>query len=77
MSPQFQQLADQLASINSASGGLISVELTLPEATVAPPVFEPLDMRRVDFDCHPDEPVKVLENWEDPVFCLCCGTVKP
>jgi len=32
------------------------------------------DMRRVDFACHPAEPLKVLEEWERPVLCLICGT---
>jgi hypothetical protein len=38
-----------------------------------PPLTEPDDMRQVDFACHPNEPVKVLENWSEPVHCLVCG----
>jgi hypothetical protein len=34
---------------------------------------EPNDMRRVDFECHPAEPVKVADDWADPVHCLVCG----
>jgi hypothetical protein len=30
-------------------------------------------MRRVDFLCHPAEPVKVLDDWGRPVHCLICG----
>jgi hypothetical protein len=37
------------------------------------PLSEPNDMRRVDFDCHPKEPVKVLDDWTGPVRCLICG----
>lgn len=40
-----------------------------------PPLTEPDDMRRVDFECHPAEPVKVFENWSEPVHCLVCGQV--
>jgi hypothetical protein len=32
------------------------------------------DMRRVDFICHPAEPLKVLDDWSGPVLCLICGT---
>lgn len=32
------------------------------------------DMRRVDFACHPAEPVKVANNWDRPVTCLVCGS---
>jgi hypothetical protein len=31
------------------------------------------DMRRVDFACHPGEPLKVLDDWSAPVYCLICG----
>jgi hypothetical protein len=34
---------------------------------------EPNDMRRVDFPCHPSEPVKVLDSWSGPTHCLLCG----
>ena len=43
----------------------------------APDEFDPLtevdDMTRVDFTCHPTEPVKVLNDWNKPVFCLICS----
>jgi hypothetical protein len=42
-------------------------QTTLPE--------EPDDMRRVEFTCHPGEPVKVLDEWAEPVHCLVCGVV--
>jgi hypothetical protein len=32
-------------------------------------------MIRVDFDCHPTEPVKVLDDWDKSVYCLICGQV--
>ena len=38
-----------------------------------PPLTEPDDMKRVDFKCHPTEPVKVREDWTNPVHCLVCG----
>ncbi len=44
-----------------------------PSRPSRPPLTEPDDMRRVDFGCHPNEPVKVLESWSEPVHCLVCG----
>ena len=38
-----------------------------------PPLTEVNDMRRVDFTCHADEPVKVREDWEGPVHCIICA----
>ena len=34
---------------------------------------EPADMRRVDFECHPEDQLKVAEDWGKPVHCLICG----
>lgn len=34
---------------------------------------EPNDMRRVDFECHALEPLKVDEAWTGEVHCLVCG----
>jgi DNA-directed RNA polymerase subunit RPC12/RpoP len=37
------------------------------------PLTEPDDMKRIDFACHPAEPLKVLEDWSERVHCLVCG----
>lgn len=34
---------------------------------------EPDDMQRVDFVCHPKEPLKIDDNWSGCVHCLVCG----
>jgi hypothetical protein len=51
----------------------IDVRLDRDKPEPAPELDEPDDMRRVDFTCHPLEPVKVLDDWESPVHCLICG----
>ncbi|MGH9093292.1 MAG: hypothetical protein ACRDZR_18215 [Acidimicrobiales bacterium] len=42
-----------------------------------PDEFDPLteadDMTLVVFPCHPSEPLKVLDDWRKPVYCLICG----
>lgn len=37
------------------------------------PLNEVDDMTRVDFACHPPEPLKILEDWSQPARCLICG----
>jgi hypothetical protein len=32
------------------------------------------DMRRVDFRCHPADPLKVIEEWDQEIHCLICGS---
>ena len=30
-------------------------------------------MRRIEFECHPKDPLKVAEDWAEPVHCVICG----
>jgi hypothetical protein len=48
--------------------GGISAQAEDPE-----PLTEDDDMRRIDFACHPSEPLKLLDDWRQPVHCLVCG----
>lgn len=48
---------------------------TAPTRRNRPPLTEPDDMRRVEFACHSAEPVKVLDDWSEPVHCLVCGQI--
>lgn len=45
-----------------------------PQAPI--PLNEPNDMVRVDFECHPEQPIKILEGWSEPAHCLICGTTR-
>jgi hypothetical protein len=73
--PEIDQLEESLKDIGRSSGGLVEVTVTrdIPNPP-SEPLTEPNDMRRVDFPCHPAEPVKVSENWSAPVHCLICAT---
>ena len=39
------------------------------------PLTEADDMTLVVFSCHPSEPLKVLDDWHKPAYCLICGKV--
>lgn len=68
-----EQFGESLSGLERRSGPVqISVTDDLaPEPEPLPD--EPDDMRRVDPACHPEEPIKVLEEWSGPVHCLICG----
>ncbi len=71
VAPELEKLKRSAES--SSSDALdISVEYDTPEEP--DPLTETDDMRRVDFACHPNESVKVLEDWDRPVHCPICGT---
>lgn len=43
-----------------------------------PPLRQDFDaeVRRVEFSCHPSEPIKVDLGWENAVHCLICGNAE-
>jgi len=59
--------------MQGGSSGL-RIEVQLTPAAEPPELTEDDDMRRIDFPCHPSEPLKVLDAWAGPVHCLICGT---
>jgi len=73
--PEMDKLEREIEKLNRSSGGLIGIEATLErdEPEPASDLSETDDMRRVDFDCHAAEPVKVLDDWVGAVHCLVCG----
>jgi hypothetical protein len=53
----------------------VSVQYSEPEKMS--PLTELDDMRRVEFVCHPEEPIKVTEDWIGANYCLICGLERP
>jgi hypothetical protein len=74
--PQLEEFGRELERMNRETGGLItfSAQVEHDQPITDPTLTESDDMRRVDFTCHPGEPIKVLEDWQGDVFCLVCGT---
>ncbi|HVC07357.1 MAG TPA: hypothetical protein VND98_07235 [Solirubrobacterales bacterium] len=66
--PELDKLSD-----SAGSSGFFEVEVSDPEPERPQALEEADDMRLVTFGCHPEEPVKVLDDWERPIHCLICG----
>jgi hypothetical protein len=64
-------------SIESSSSSLLRFEVKRDPDPEPPELTDDDDMRRVDFPCHPTEPLKVLDDWTGQVNCLICGTPAP
>jgi hypothetical protein len=73
LGPLLKDFGKDMDRIGRSSGGLISVSMDYDEPEELDPLTEADDMRRVDFACHPGEPLKVLDDWDRPVRCLVCG----
>ncbi len=72
--PMMERWTDDVNRSNRGSGFVsisASYESNAPEIKE---LSESNDMRRVDFSCHRDEPVKVLDDWAGAVHCLICGS---
>jgi hypothetical protein len=74
--PQLRRMNSDLERGNRRSKG-ISFEMSGSALTRPEPLVEPDDMVRVDLACHPEEPIKVDEEWEGEVACLICGIRYP
>ncbi len=76
--PSLEELGESIRQLGRSSGGLFGIhgKIESPERKQAAPVFEPDDMRRIDFTCHPEEPLKVDEAWAKRVYCLRCGQLR-
>ena len=66
------QLSGELSKLNRPGSG-ITFEPSKQASTSPEAPIEPDDMLRVDFECHPNDPLKVLEGWDRPVHCHICG----
>jgi hypothetical protein len=72
--PELDGLKRAASRLGRASGGLIEARIEFDQPDEPEPLTEIGDMRRVDFGCHPGEPVKVLDDWGGTVHCLVCAT---
>lgn len=63
-------VAPELERLGRTLGGRVQIE----EVAEPSALTESEDMRQVEMQCHPDRPVKVLEEWAKPVHCFVCGS---
>lgn len=70
-------LDDFARNLGRSSSGMFKMNVNRERSPEPPELSEPDDMRRIDFPCHPSEPLKVLEDWTGPLHCLICGTPAP
>jgi hypothetical protein len=72
--PALKKFERDLRRSAKRSGGFLDVSVRHEPAHQPAPLVEVDDMRRVDFLCHPGEPIKILDDWTQPVHCLICGS---
>jgi hypothetical protein len=65
-------LKDALSPLNRS--GFIKADVKSRQSLPPPPLIEAADMVAVTSPCHPYEPVKIAESWDEPIHCLVCGS---
>jgi hypothetical protein len=77
VAPKLRALKDSLDGMET--GGLLNLSFDVTGIEKAPPIApeESASMTRVEFPCHPEEPLRVAEDWEFDVACTVCGTRYP
>lgn len=71
--PLLKKFNDDLKRTSQRSRGMLKVETTYSPPAKLGPLTETDDMLRVDFECHPSEPVKIIDSWTDAPYCIICG----
>ena len=69
-------VADELKdAFKPMETGLIKITMSVDQKDSEPPsaLHEPADMILVEPPCHPWEPLKIAEDWREPIHCLLCG----
>lgn len=73
-----RELDDSVRGLERASGGLIKASIATSGPTPRSHDLEEWDdMVRADFSCHPETPVKVVEDWINSIHCFICGARQP
>ncbi len=76
LGPRLRRMKGDLERGNRRSR-MVRIEMSVPSLSRPEPLTEPDDMVRVDVPCHPEEPMKVDEEWGQEVACLVCGIRYP
>lgn len=78
LGPELRRFGKNLRNRSRSSRGSVNFEFTGSSSPSEPPSFiEPDDMVRLDFPCHPEEPIKVESSWKDAAACPTCGIRYP
>jgi len=72
--PAVREIAGELRDATRRASGLIKFAVEYEEGEPPHALHEPPDMVIVQSPCHPWEPLKIAEDWHQPVHCLVCGT---
>lgn len=77
LGPELREFGKSIQNLNRSSRGFIKAEVSLPDTSEPPHLQEPDDMIHLDFPCHPEEPLKITEDWDGQVHCLIDGMIFP
>lgn len=72
--PAMREIADKLnQSLTTQPDSFIKLSMEYDEVEPPSALHEPSDMIIVQSPCHPWEPMKIAEDWDQAIYCLICG----
>ena len=71
--PAMEMIADELERGFKRSKHITFEKGSIDVPALPPPPAEPGDMTGVASPCHPWEPIKIAESWDQPIHCIVCG----
>ena len=74
VNPLLDSFSRDLQRLNTR-GGPIRFSSRRTRTAPPPPLSETDEMRRINPPCHPSEPIKIADDWGQPVHCLVCGSL--
>jgi hypothetical protein len=74
--PMIKKFGNQINDIARRSRGAMNANIRFTPTEKLDPLTEINDMTRIIFECHPSEPIKVLDDWNEQIHCLICGEPK-
>lgn len=74
--PVMRDLADEFnrSMVQRQRNSIIKVSMTHDEPEPPSAIHEPADMVIIQSPCHAWEPIKIADDWSEPVHCLVCGS---
>jgi hypothetical protein len=73
--PATREITDELQRVVGRHTSKFLKMSVRPSSEPEPPdpLVETNDMMAVSSPCHPWEPVKIADDWREPIHCLVCG----
>ena len=69
-----REFAQEFNKLVGNTSDYLGIEVSSADSSPPMPLVEISDMQKVQSPCHFWEPIKITDDWQEPIHCLICGT---